>query len=80
MRGRYACRQVAACKQCGFSWSTPMPDAIRAIACFPERAVATLLTVPNGAVRTRPSSQVWSAIEYAAHTGDAIGWYHQRVV
>ena len=73
MRGRYTRRFMAAREQCGFSWVTSMPRAIESIAHFPERAVADLVTVSDAAVRARPSPEVWSAIEYAAHTGEAIG-------
>ena len=73
MRGR--------CAECGFDADTvSVPDAIVALRTFPRRwrgALALPDDQPDDVLRRRPQPDVWSALEYAAHTRDVLavnGW------
>ncbi|HVM54120.1 MAG TPA: DinB family protein [Acidimicrobiales bacterium] len=66
MRGR--------CAECGFDADhTSVPDSIVALRTFPRRwraAFALLDEEDDEVLRRRPAPQVWSALEYLAHTRD----------
>jgi hypothetical protein len=69
------------CAQCGFDASTvSVSDAVVSLRSFPRRwraAFALLDEDDDDVLRRRPSPEVWSALEYAAHTRDSIsinGW------
>lgn len=68
MRGR--------CAQCGFDAGTvSVSDAVLALRTFPRRWTAAMALPedePDDILRRRPSPEVWSALEYLAHTRDAI--------
>ena len=73
MRGR--------CEQCGFDAGTvSVSDAVLALRTFPRRwrgALTLPADEPDDVLRRRPSPEVWSALEYLAHTRDSIavnGW------
>jgi hypothetical protein len=72
MRGR--------CAECGFDADSLSPsDAIVALRSFPRRWRGALAIVGDeeDLLRRRPSPGVWSALEYLAHTRDAVavnGW------
>jgi hypothetical protein len=48
---------------------------------FPDHLSRLLLGVgdSDGRLRARPAAEVWSPVEYMAHTGDAIAWYAGRI-
>jgi hypothetical protein len=66
------------CEECGFVYSSVSPeDAAVALRSFGRRFRAPLTRFLAGEdgdllLRQRPSPEVWSALEYAAHTRDAI--------
>jgi hypothetical protein len=64
------------CEQCGFDAGTvSVSDAVVAMRTFPRRwraAMALPEDEPDDVLRRRPSPDVWSALEYLAHTRDAI--------
>lgn len=69
------------CAQCGFDAGTvSVPDAVVALRTFPRRwhaAFALLDDEDDAVLRRRPAPDVWSALEYLAHTRDSIavnGW------
>lgn len=68
MRGR--------CAECGFDAdSASVSDSIVALRSFPRRwraAMALPPDEPDDVLRRRPDPTVWSALEYLAHTRDAI--------
>lgn len=71
---------VALCDQCGFRWD----DDVAAAAGVVRHAgvlFTRLLRDPRHrtAMRRRPHPEVWSAIEYAGHTRDALAWYAERI-
>lgn len=76
MRGR--------CGICGFdAATTSVNDSVVALRTFPRRWRAALTVAGDDAddvdrlVRVRPKPEVWSALEYVAHTRDTIainGW------
>ena len=73
------------CEECGFEYdSVPAAEAPAAIRAFGRRYRAPLTRFLPGEdgpalVRTRPSPEVWSALEYAAHVADVFDWYDQRI-
>lgn len=38
-----------------------------------------MLAADADCVRRRPAAEVWAPIEYAAHVGEAVGWYAGRI-
>lgn len=73
------------CEECGFD-ARAMSDAelVTTIASFARRFRAPLtrfLPGEDGAavVRHRPAPEVWSALEYAAHTRDVLRFYRERI-
>ena len=66
------------CEECGFEYGSVSPaDAAVALRSFGKRYRAPLSRFLPGEdgdalVRERPSPDVWSALEYAAHVRDAI--------
>lgn len=69
------------CATCGFDPATVSPsDAVVALRTFPRRWRAALALPddqPDDILRRRPQPDVWSALEYAAHTRDVVavnGW------
>ncbi|MGH9189440.1 MAG: DinB family protein [Acidimicrobiales bacterium] len=73
------------CDECGFDYeSVAAADAPAAIRAFGRRYRAPLTRFLPGEdgtalVRTRPSPDVWSALEYAAHVADVFDWYDARI-
>lgn len=74
---------MARCAECGFDADRPPAELLAELATFAAAFAACctrLLAGEDGAVvRTRPAPGVWSAQEYAAHTADAVAWYHGRI-
>ena len=74
---------MATCAECMFDWDLSAEDATVVIGGFGEayRArLARFTNAPNSAlVRARPSPEVWSALEYAAHVRDVITFYAERI-
>jgi hypothetical protein len=69
-----------ACAECGLdSESLSIPEAITAIRGFGRRYRAPLTRLLAGeddsVLRARPAPATWSALEYAAHVRDVLGWY-----
>lgn len=68
------------CRPCGFEGdATPIQQAIGAVTQFPRLVLELLDDVSSDVVRRQPSPQVWSALEYAAHTGETVAWYRHRI-
>ena len=67
------------CAACGFDWRSSTDDAIAII----ETCSLQFRDLIGGSdpiwMRTRPVPTTWSALEYTAHTRDALGWYHDRM-
>lgn len=63
-----------------------MPDSIVALRTFPRRwraALALLDEEDDAVLRRRPAPEVWSALEYAAHTRDTVaanGWVMSKAL
>jgi hypothetical protein len=61
------------CTECGFDGEHLMTgDAITALRSMGRRWRELFKDVPEERLRTRPDPQVWSPLEYAAHTRDVI--------
>ena len=68
------------CPECGLDYeSMPVAEAIAAIRALPRRYRAPLTRLLRGedesVLRARPEPDTWSALEYAAHVRDVLGWY-----
>jgi DinB superfamily len=67
------------CAECRFDWDTARDAAITTIATAGPRFTDALAVFDDVQVRTRPAPEVWSALEYAAHTRDTLDFYDERV-
>ena len=76
MPGRF--RGVGVCVECGFDFE-PGRDAGRLVESFGASVDVLFDSVPRVLLMERPEPGVWSVLEYAAHTADAVGWYCDRV-
>jgi len=64
------------CAECGFdSTHLTVPDAVAALRSMGRRWDALFEGVPDEALRRRPAPEVWSPLEYAAHTRDILGLF-----
>jgi hypothetical protein len=71
---------VTRCAECGFDWETTDRDAlITTIASAGPRFTDALTPFDDETVRRRPAPDVWSALEYTAHTREGIAWYDERI-
>lgn len=77
--------QFEACDECGFDPSkvapADLPDAIRGLVRRYRAPLTRFLPgeVPDVVVRTRPSPDTWSALEYACHVRDVLRVFDGRV-
>ncbi len=56
------------CPECGLDYDTVSPeDAAVAVRSFPRRYREAMAGIDDDVLRRRPSPDVWSALEYAAH-------------
>jgi DinB superfamily len=75
---------MARCDECGYDWEVEPEQLVEQLRVFPERYRTPLTRFlvgedPDTVVRTRPAPRVWSALEYAAHTREALDFYAGRV-
>lgn len=74
---------MTSCEECGYDWAAAPGQAVAAIAGLPNALSEVLddlnLGNDDDRLRMRPAPDVWSPLEYIAHTGDAIGWYSDRI-
>jgi len=67
------------CPECAYEpEATGADQAVAALRSFGP-AFAGVLTPAPAWVARRPSPSVWSALEYTAHTRDALAWYGDRI-
>jgi hypothetical protein len=73
------------CEECGFDGETMSNEELgTALAGFARKYRAPLTRFLGGedgatVLRRRPGPEVWSALEYAAHTRDALAFYVDRI-
>jgi ketosteroid isomerase-like protein len=69
-----------ACPECGLAWSDVAAEAVAPrLAAGAAAIAARLRTSPEEAVRTRPSPDVWSPLEYSAHVRDVLLHLRDRI-
>jgi DinB superfamily len=77
------CGAMAARAECMFDWDLSAEEACEVIGGFGEgyRArLARFIDAPDSSIlRRRPSPEVWSALEYAAHVRDVLAFYADRI-
>ena len=64
------------CAECGFA---PGLRELSAAETLRASAASWQETIERDDVRERPSAEVWSPLEYAAHTRDVVGLFHERI-
>lgn len=70
--------RVSHCGECGYDWAGRPEDAVAVVRGLPAE-LAGLVDESDERLRARRAPEVWSPLEYVAHTGDAIGWYTRRI-
>jgi hypothetical protein len=70
---------VTRCGECGFDWAVERDATISLIASGGTRFTTALEPFDDTEVRTRPAPDVWSPLEYTAHTRKALAFYDERV-
>ena len=73
---------MSRCEECGWDWDADVDAA--AIRSYGDRFGKPLSRFlpsddPDVVLRTRPAPDVWSALEYAAHTRDVFDFYAERI-
>ena len=76
--------EIDRCGECGFDWDGTAPTGLVVeLTAVPHRyraQLGALVTQPEVApLRTRPDPTTWSALEYVAHTRDALAFYAERI-
>ncbi len=71
---------VEHCEDCGFAWETVSRDAIAGRVAAGIAAISALLAGDPARAGVRPSTQRWSATEYAAHVRDVLITLRDRFV
>lgn len=67
------------CRECGFDFAGDRARlAVRCVS-YPGVLADLLKSADGRVVQRRPGAEVWSAIEYAAHVGEAVCWYIGRI-
>jgi hypothetical protein len=72
--------QSGPCPQCGFDWEGSTETLLTSLRSAHDRFANAFSEVTDEALRRRPAPQVWSALEYAAHTRDGVAWYTERII
>ena len=67
------------CGECGFDFTEDRDSLLGRCEPFPARLEHLLFSVQADLLRQRPAPDVWSPLEYAAHTGEAVLWYAARI-
>ena len=67
------------CDQCGFDASMVRPGDVASMLRNNTSAWVLLLSGDEGALRTRPSDNIWSPLEYACHVRDVHDLYRERL-
>jgi hypothetical protein len=65
------------CRECGFSWAVPVPDAISLVSGAPA-VYSTLLTDRSG--NERYPALTWSVAEYVSHVADNLRIWAERLM
>ena len=73
-------RPVERCEDCGFAWETVSGEAIVSRVGAGTAAISGLLAGDPARAGVRPSTQRWSATEYAAHVRDVLMTLRDRLV
>lgn len=68
------------CEECGFEVDgVPFAATVSLVAGFPRVAARMLRGAPELDLRRNPRPVMWSALQYAVHTGEALSWYRARI-
>jgi hypothetical protein len=70
---------VRRCEECGFDWDAGPDVVIASIASAGARFTDALAPFDDRRVRARPAPDVWSPLEYTAHTREVLVFYDERV-
>ncbi len=67
------------CPECGFDWDLDEPAIVACIAAAATNLRAAIGDPARPGLGERSRPELWSPLEYVAHTGDALGWYGVRI-
>jgi hypothetical protein len=71
---------MTTCDECGFDWGSTDHDAlITTVATAGAQFADAIAPLDDEAVRRRPAPDVWSPLEYTAHTREALAFYDDRI-
>ena len=73
-------REAGTCPDCGFDWEASPAALQESLRSAHQRFLEAMGGATEADLRRRPSSAVWSALEYAAHTRDVVAFYAERIV
>lgn len=71
---------VDACPTCGFEWSRVPDEALASRICSGAERLGEVVATGSSAVTSRPLPEVWSPLEYGAHTRDVLLLMRDRIV
>ncbi len=68
------------CAECGFDGSRlTIGDAVASLRSMDRRWHDAFADTPDDRLRRRPAPEVWSPLEYAAHTRDVLRLHHMGI-
>ncbi len=67
------------CPFCKFDWDGSTGQLQVSLRSASERFAGHIAGMSDDVLRTRPAQDVWSALEYVAHTRDGVDWYAGRI-
>ena len=70
---------IGICPFCKFDWDSPIESLQSSLRSAGQRFSSVISKASDEELRARPSTKVWSALEYTAHTRDGVGWYTDRI-
>jgi hypothetical protein len=67
------------CAECDFDWDAAPDVVIAIVASAGARFSDAIAPFDDARVRARPAPDVWSPLEYTAHTREGIRFYDERI-
>lgn len=79
MSGTWRPGTLTTCAECGFDWDLGPAEALAQISTITSRFRDAVISLSDDALRARPEPDVWSPLQYLAHTRDVIEFYDKRI-
>lgn len=71
--------RTGVCPFCQFDWDSPIESLQSSLRSAGQRFARVFSDASDEKLRARPAQEVWSALEYTAHTRDGVDWYTDRI-